>query len=492
MTPTTLVIPTVGRPSLHALLRSLAAADGPHPIEVIVVDDRPGDPPPLEVEASLPVRLLRSGGSGPAGARNVGWRAATTPWVSFVDDDVLLDPDWLTLLADDLATDEDVVAVQGRVTVPLPTDRAPRDWERSTAGLEHAPWITADMSVRWAALERVGGFDERFTRAYREDSDLGLRLTELGAVTWGRRGIRHPVRPEDDWVSVRVQRGNADDQLMRALHGRHWRERVGAPRGRLRWHIVAVGAAATAVAAALAGRPRAAAAGVTLWAGFTARFALMRILPGPRDAAEVRRMAATSVVIPFAAVRWAATGRLRHRAVPAHSPVPALVLFDRDGTLVHDVPYNDDPALVKPVDGAAEALGRLRAAGVRIGIVSNQSGVARGLIAPERLDEVNARVEQLLGPFDVWQVCPHGADDGCACRKPAPGMVLDACAALDVAPERCVVVGDIGADVEAARRAGARSVLVPTPQTLSAEVDAAPRVAPTLPAAVDAILTGAR
>ena len=125
MTPTTLVIPTVGRPSLHALLRSLAAADGPDPIEVIVVDDRPGDPPPLEVEAPLPVRLLRSGGSGPAGARNVGWRAATTPWVSFVDDDVLLDPDWLALLADDLATDEDVVAVQGRVTVPLPTDRAP-------------------------------------------------------------------------------------------------------------------------------------------------------------------------------------------------------------------------------------------------------------------------------------------------------------------------------------------------------------------------------
>ncbi len=147
------------------------------------------------------------------------------------------------------------------------------------------------------------------------------------------------------------------------------------------------------------------------------------------------------------------------------------VLFDRDGTLVHDVPYNRDPALVEPVDGAREVLDALRAQGVPIGVVSNQSGLARGLITPAELEAVNGRVEELLGPFGTWQVCPHGPEDGCACRKPAPGMVLAAAAALGVDPADCVVIGDIGADVGAALAAGARAVLVPTPVTRAAEVE---------------------
>jgi HAD superfamily hydrolase (TIGR01662 family) len=167
-----------------------------------------------------------------------------------------------------------------------------------------------------------------------------------------------------------------------------------------------------------------------------------------------------------------------------------VVLFDRDGTLVHDVPYNGDPARVAPVDGAREALDRLRAAGVRVGVVSNQSGVGSGRITVEQVEAVNARVEELLGPFDVWRYCPHDRDEGCSCRKPAPGMVKDACAALDAEPARCVVVGDIGSDVAAAEAAGARAVLVPTGVTRDAEVRAADHVAPGVPAAVDDILEG--
>ncbi|MFD0658976.1 D-glycero-alpha-D-manno-heptose-1,7-bisphosphate 7-phosphatase [Thermocatellispora tengchongensis] len=139
---------------------------------------------------------------------------------------------------------------------------------------------------------------------------------------------------------------------------------------------------------------------------------------------------------------------------PARRRRPSAVLFDRDGTLVRDVPYNADPALVEPMPGAREALDRLRAAGLPIGVVTNQSGVARGLIAEPALRAVNARVEELLGPFDVWAVCPHGEADGCACRKPRPGLVLRAAAALGVRPADCVVIGDIGRDIEAARAAG--------------------------------------
>ncbi len=141
----------------------------------------------------------------------------------------------------------------------------------------------------------------------------------------------------------------------------------------------------------------------------------------------------------------------------AIAPRPAAVLFDRDGTLVLDVPYNGDPDRVEPVPGAASALARLRAAGVPTAVVSNQSGIARGLLTEAQVRAVNARVEELLGPLGPWAWCPHGPDDGCDCRKPAPGLILRAAARLGVDPARCVVIGDIGADVRGgARRRRAR------------------------------------
>ena len=170
---------------------------------------------------------------------------------------------------------------------------------------------------------------------------------------------------------------------------------------------------------------------------------------------------------------------------------PHAVLLDRDGTLVVDAPYNGDPARVVPMPGARAALARLRAAGVPTAVVSNQSGIARGLLTRAQVDAVNARVEELLGPLGPVLVCPHGPRDGCACRKPAPGLVLEAAAALGVPPAGCVVIGDIGADVGAARAAGAAHVLVPTPVTLRGEVDDADVVAPDLLAAVSLVLDGA-
>jgi histidinol-phosphate phosphatase family protein len=183
-------------------------------------------------------------------------------------------------------------------------------------------------------------------------------------------------------------------------------------------------------------------------------------------------------------------GRLRDtgRAPQPAARRPAAVLLDRDGTLVADVPYNGDPDRVVPLPGAREALQRIRAAGIPMAVVSNQSGVARGRIRPEQVEAVNRRVEELLGPVGPWLWCPHGPDDGCACRKPAPGLVEHAADALGVDPRECVLIGDIGADVEAARAAGARGVLVPTADTRPEEVTAAPEVAPDLLAAVDLIL----
>lgn len=169
---------------------------------------------------------------------------------------------------------------------------------------------------------------------------------------------------------------------------------------------------------------------------------------------------------------------------------PKAVLLDRDGTLVVDVPYNGDPDRVVAMPGAEETLNALRAAGVPLGVLTNQSGIARGILTEAHVEAVNQRVENLLGPFNLWEICPHGPDDGCTCRKPAPGMILRACEKLGLHPSEVAFIGDIGSDVEAATAAGAIGVLVPTPVTLQEEIDAAPLVADSLAEAI-ALLRGA-
>ncbi|MFB9239320.1 HAD-IIIA family hydrolase [Plantactinospora siamensis] len=169
-------------------------------------------------------------------------------------------------------------------------------------------------------------------------------------------------------------------------------------------------------------------------------------------------------------------------------PLFDAVLLDRDGTLIEDVPYNGDPDKVRPMPGARAALDRLRAAGLRLGVVTNQSGLARGLFRPADLAAVHARIEELLGPFDTWQVCPHDDGDRCRCRKPAPGLVRDAARVLGTDPRRCAVIGDIGRDMTAAAAAGAAGILVPTPVTRPDEIAAAPEVATDLADAVDRLL----
>jgi histidinol-phosphate phosphatase family protein len=511
-----LVVPTVGRDSLARLLEALAAGSGPLPGRVLLVDDRRDRSRPLLPDgapgwAGGRVEVVPGRAAGPAAARNLGWRRATADWVVFLDDDVVPPATWRSQLAADLeGLPDGVAASQGRVRVPMPGGRRPTDWERNVRGLETARWATADMAYRRAVLAEVGGFDERFRRAYREDADLGLRVVRAGyGIVSGRRVVSHPVRPAGRLVSVRLQAGNADDVLMWALHGRGWRARAGVARGRRGRHLVVTGLGLAALAGgSLARRARppsgpgarrarwVAGLGGVGWLAGTAELASARILPGPRDPAEVAGMALTSVLLPPVATwHWLAgwvrlPGLLadRSRAPRPGGRAPKAVLFDRDGTLVADVPYNGDPGGVVAMPGAREAVERLRAHGVATAVVSNQSGVARGRLRVEQVEAVNRRVEELLGPMGPWLVCLHGPADGCGCRKPAPGLIEAAAGALGVEPADCVVIGDIGADVEAARAAGARSVLVPTAATRVEEVAAAPVVASDLLAAVDLLL----
>lgn len=147
------------------------------------------------------------------------------------------------------------------------------------------------------------------------------------------------------------------------------------------------------------------------------------------------------------------------------------VFLDKDGTLISDVPYNVDPALIELAPTADEALPLLTEAGYALVVVSNQSGVARGYFPESDLASVEARLRELLAEASVslagFYYCPHHpagqvaqyARD-CDCRKPAPGLVLRAAAELGLDVSRSWLMGDILDDIEAGRRAGCRTVLI--------------------------------
>jgi histidinol-phosphate phosphatase family protein len=152
----------------------------------------------------------------------------------------------------------------------------------------------------------------------------------------------------------------------------------------------------------------------------------------------------------------------RHRG---GAPRPAVFL-DRDGTIIEEVGYLDDPRLVRLLPGAAGALRALHAAGFALVVVSNQAGVGRGLYPLARVHEVMAELRRSLRregvELDGVYFCPHHPEAGCDCRKPGTALIERADDDLRLDIRRSIMVGDRLHDVEAGRRAGARGVLVRT------------------------------
>lgn len=147
------------------------------------------------------------------------------------------------------------------------------------------------------------------------------------------------------------------------------------------------------------------------------------------------------------------------------SPHGARAVFlDRDGTLIEDVGYPRDPGQVRFLDGAPEGLARLSAAGFLLVLVSNQSGIGRGLIQPREAQAVHERLVSVLAGEGIRlagaKYCPHAPNAGCDCRKPSPGMLIAAGAELGVDLEASFMIGDKQSDVEAGRRAGCTTLLL--------------------------------
>lgn len=152
------------------------------------------------------------------------------------------------------------------------------------------------------------------------------------------------------------------------------------------------------------------------------------------------------------------------------------ILLDRDGTIIVERNYLSDPALVELAQGAIEGLARLQSAGWRLVVLTNQSGVARGYFSRAAVDAVNDAVAVALAERGIaisgWYVCPHGPEDDCDCRKPKPGLALDAAAALDIDLAASWMIGDKISDVAVGRAVGGRSVLIRSSR-MSADDEAA-------------------
>jgi len=149
------------------------------------------------------------------------------------------------------------------------------------------------------------------------------------------------------------------------------------------------------------------------------------------------------------------------------TPAKVAVFVDRDGTICFDRHYLADPDGLELIPTAAQGIRKLNEAGIPVIVVTNQSGIARGKFDEKRLAEIHARLRELLARegarIDDIFFCPHMPDAGCRCRKPAPGMLLDAAAKHGIDLKESFVIGDRMMDVELAHKVGARAVLVPEP-----------------------------
>lgn len=313
------VVPTFRRPALlQRCLDALLHQDfAPGRYEIIIVDDGATEDTRAMVEGwqqctarqhgPLITYLAVTGNHGPAAARNLGWRHAQGEIIAFTDDDCVPTPTWLRTGV--RAFRADVACITGRIRMPIPA--VPTDYERNEAGLERAELVTANCFCRRSALQQVGGFDERFRMAWREDSDLQFQLLrhQLPILAEPAAVVVHPVRPAPWGVSISQQKKVQYDALLYKKHPVLYRQRI-RPAPPWRYYVI-VAALLLGAAAACGGHFWAAGLAWGTWLLLTARFCLLRLNGTSHQATHVAEMIVTSVAIPPVSLFWRWAGQLR-------------------------------------------------------------------------------------------------------------------------------------------------------------------------------------
>jgi glycosyltransferase involved in cell wall biosynthesis len=312
------VIPTYKRPKL--LLRCLDALavqtfeQGSY--EVIVVSDG-NDPLTNEALAQFDaggVYQLRYKAlpekKGPAAARNYGWLAAKGELIVFTDDDCIPDTNFLSAYYQAFIACKER-AFTGKTIVPLP--KHPTDYERNTAGLEKAEFITANCACPKKLLYLTGGFDEEFAMAWREDSELEFKLINAGIPIVKVNGalVVHPVRRAVWGVSLLEQKKTMYNALLYKKHPNLYRGKI-QPYPPIYYYAIA--ACFTVMLAGLFFHlPTLTIWGLISWLGLTLNFAYRRLRPTSLMPAHVLEMLVTSVLIPFLSLYWQFYGAVKYR-----------------------------------------------------------------------------------------------------------------------------------------------------------------------------------
>lgn len=322
------VVPTFNRPELlQSCLASLLKQDfEPGAYEIVVVDNAGSAKARQLVQSYSEKHQAVDAGSragfhpaiyyleeverpGPAAARNLGWKFAHGQVIAFTDDDCLPDSRWLAEGVKRLREGYD--AVTGRVIVP--TAGTPSDYDQNMARLETAEFVTANCFFRCTALQTTGGFDERFTTAWREDSDLHLRLLSM-SLKLGRASqavVVHPVRPAAWGISVKEQRKSMFNALLFKKYPALYRERI--QRYPPLTYYAIVFSAISLIVSLLARESYPAVLSGVAWAALTAQFVIQRLRGSKHTLSHVAEMIVTSILIPPLSVYWRLYGAVKYR-----------------------------------------------------------------------------------------------------------------------------------------------------------------------------------
>ena len=330
------VVPTYKRPDLlRKCLKALIKQEfSPGVYEIIVVDDAAceetrslveefsGRTKQLETIAvpksgpetdSCPqIRYtIAAETQGPAAARNVGWRMARGEVIAFTDDDCLPAPDWLREGVEAIRKGWD--GISGQVIVPIADP--PTDYEKNISRLNESEFVTANCFYSRAALEASGGFDERFTIAWREDADLFFNLLtrscRLGYAPTSK--VLHPVRQVTWGVSIKEQRKSLFNALLFKKYPKLYRERIQS-HPPLRYYVILFSIIGF-LTALLIRNGLIAWIMALLWAGLTLQFAFQRLRGTKHTFSHILEMLFTSIVIPPLSIFWRLSGALRYRVL---------------------------------------------------------------------------------------------------------------------------------------------------------------------------------
>jgi GT2 family glycosyltransferase len=252
--------------------------------------------------------------SGPAAARNLGWRSAQGELIVFTDDDCVADPSLLTEYWNYYEhMGRQSICMTGRIIVPL--SASPSDYERNVSGLERAELVTANCAMTKDVLHLVGGFDERYKMAWREDSDLHFAILDHGVpvVRIPSATAVHPVRNARWGVSIFDEKKNQYNLLLRAKYPQYYRTRLNAspPVHYYVAMLLLMGGAIALVGSAI----EVSVVFVAAWLLLSVRFAFIRLKQTRKTASHVAEMLVTSAFIPVLSLFWALYGLIRFRNV---------------------------------------------------------------------------------------------------------------------------------------------------------------------------------